>query len=390
MAEMGSLEDTQIPSVQPSEPATQWGELSAGEIYDVLGKKGMKLGHTANNMIKKLTQENYLPSDAPDLMEKTKKAKADQRKLFENLDDIGLGFLREELSKLTINTPSGSTGGDEAITRSALNDVCDNMKARVLHLIYDPESYAILTSCFAGPPKNDQRAVLDDKTTRMRGWQQLTVKYYNNEKWRPANAITDTRVVHLDPSKPPAEPYPPEKLRALHSTIRTKLTIYLANYHASGNNEDGFGNGTDQFYTDFVGSSALYLYAFLLIGDRPPSFCTRDLTQPSDVGIDEAVQVAEAKADSSIELLASRSALGKRTRALDEVGLRRVLVSMSDTERDRELSMTSFFRVSTTTSTLETLRKAIEGPSFALLDSGTQIELRSEYAALLKQIAHGK
>jgi len=63
---------------------------------------------------------------------------------------------------------------------------------------------------------------------------------------------------------------------------------------------------------------------------------------------------------------------------------------MLDTELDRELSMTTFFRVRTTTTTLETLRKAIEGSSFALLDSATQIELRSEYAALLKQIAHGK
>jgi len=57
-----------------------------------------------------------------------------------------------------------------------------------------------------------------------------------------------------------------------------------------------------------------------MIGDRPTTFCTRDLSQPSEVGIDEAFEVAEAEADSLIAPRASRSALRKRIRVLDEDG----------------------------------------------------------------------
>ena len=132
-------------------------------------------------------------------------------------------------------------GMEEADTQAPLdvNEVSKNLRARAFHLAEDPEPQRVLEGIFGGVKKSARRAEFDDKATRtVSQWQHLADSYFNSDSWRPQNEFHDARLVDIDPSRPPSEPFLAEQLRKLFSTMRSQYSIYNDRYHRSGHLED--------------------------------------------------------------------------------------------------------------------------------------------------------
>mmetsp|Transcript_11848 Transcript_11848/g.29909 ORF Transcript_11848/g.29909 Transcript_11848/m.29909 type:complete len:166 (-) Transcript_11848:112-609(-) len=162
--------------------------------------------------------------------------------------------------------------------------------------------------------------------------------------------------------------------------------MYNKNYHASGNLEDGNGDGADIFFADFTHSDVGYLYAFLLLGDRPPKFCTRDVTQPSDVGIVTRGDRGEDDGGKEVELATKPKNLGKRRRGLEIEDMREIF-ALSEVERLREDSMAGYVSLQISIARLEAMRKVIDGSTFLLMKSAFQVEMQAEYKKLVWELA---
>ena len=72
----------------------EWETMLGGEIYDVFGTKGLKLGTQANKMLKVLKEKKEIPDTCDTTLAKKKADKLIQRGYFENLSDSSLGVLR--------------------------------------------------------------------------------------------------------------------------------------------------------------------------------------------------------------------------------------------------------------------------------------------------------
>ena len=93
----------------------------------------------------------------------------------------------------------------------------------MIHLAADEDSQRILEEIFGGVPKDAAREALDDKTRRTKSlWSELADEFFNNKDWKPLNEQSDSRVSEINPSIPPVEPFSPEDVRSLFSSMRTK------------------------------------------------------------------------------------------------------------------------------------------------------------------------
>jgi hypothetical protein len=102
-----------------------------------------------------------------------------------------------------------------------------NTLARILHISVDPEAVQILNVIFAGAPADakDERAVLDDKSTRAAAlWQRIADEFVNNAAWKPQNIFGEVEpaVTDIDPSKTPVRNIRGEELRGQLKELRGK------------------------------------------------------------------------------------------------------------------------------------------------------------------------
>lgn len=161
------------------------------------------------------------------------------------------------------------------------------MLCRVVMLADDPTTSVTLEQIFSGPPKGEERAFLDDKANgRATGlWKELVEEYFNVPNWRPTNIFTDNRVSHLDPSKAPQQPWGPDQLRLQFSKMRTQFTLLNANFHKSGQMEEGadHAEGDDEFFEKYAGRDCVYLFMRMLFRTGMPSFISRDMVKSNQM-----------------------------------------------------------------------------------------------------------
>lgn len=293
-----------------------WEKLSLEEIYDFLNplpsstekvsrKKlnatcSKKIGCIANALIKQMAELKFL-DEKNQKMHKTVRdfARDNQRKEFCAPANGKIELVRSFLAN-NILQHKDATG--ETISKAQYTA---NLLARVIMLIADENSLLLLQEIFRGPAKEGQRLFLDNKDERTIGkWRAVADEYFNNQDWRPENALTYcTYVSDLDPSQCPEKPWNPESLRSTFSKLRTEFTIIHSNYHRSGHLQEGFdhGEGDDLFWTNYAQlfddqyekgygiQSAKKVFMFMRLTYREgfPTFLTRELADSiqMDIGV---------------------------------------------------------------------------------------------------------
>ena len=191
--------------------------------------------------------------------------------MFASLAEAELEEIRDEMCKF-------ASGQEEAGRQLDVSEVSKNLKARAFHLADDPEAQRVLESIFGGVKKAARRSEFDDKSSRtVCQWQHLADEFFNSELWRPQNEFYDARLVDIDPSQAPSEPFLAEQLRKLFSTMRSQYSIFNDRYHRSGQLEEGDGDGDDDFYENFSGRDTVYLYAHKMFkgSHRSPLYMRR-------------------------------------------------------------------------------------------------------------------
>jgi hypothetical protein len=346
--------------VEPEQVTVDWKSLNGGEIYDRFVMKGAKLGIQANKVIRLLKSKGFLHEGDGKVLAKKKQDQQAQRSKFLNLSREGLELLRMEMFNFA--NPMVS---DEGLEHLNIYDVPKNLRARVWHLASDPRAVGYLEFIFGGVNKQARRAQLDDKTSRaINNWQILCDDFFNSPSWCPENEFEDSRLVDIDPSMPPAEPFAPEKLRKLFSKMRSDYSTFHDRYHRSGQ----LVEGDDDFFEKFSGSDAVYLYAHLMFKGLPPKFCTRNTNQQSDTG------VCSTSTCSTLSSLSSTSG-SDRKRKFADLTKDDYISSMKEEKRDKEIA--SYFL-------LAGLKNAISGPLFSELNPSLQEALKAKYAAQLE------
>jgi hypothetical protein len=307
-----------------------WSSLSAGALYDKLTAKGSNRGIIGNRILKKAIQEKYL---SPQVGTKLAKKKADrlaQRLEFENLSAEGLKCIVDILES---EEPDGVENSQSILSASEINA---NLRARSCHMALDSDCVSLLELIFGGPPRGERRAALDDKSTRaLSHWKRLADEKFNNADWKPQNSVLDSRVQDIDPSRAPLEPFAPEKLRALFSSMRTQYTVFTRRYHMSGLLVEGNGEGDDDFFENFVKGDTVYFYMHLIYKDMPPaSYLVRDL--PSELVTDIGVSDASSSA-SSTPVVGSKRTLSQASMSPADV------LKMSSEELQTQASLSTFY-----------------------------------------------
>ena len=194
-------------------------------------------------------RRNLFPLNAGDKLAKKKNERIAQRIFFNETYAEGLQFIINSL--VQEEKEEADDIEDEQLLYSS--EISANLKARAQHMALEPDCIPILESIYGGPPKGARRATLDDKTSRVpEAWKLLCDKWFNNLDWKPQNPQFDNRLNGINPVDPPVEPFSPEKLRALFSSMRTQFSVFTNNYHKSGFIEEGDGEGDDDFFDNFV------------------------------------------------------------------------------------------------------------------------------------------
>ena len=350
--------------------STNWRLLLGGEIYDRLVKKGNKLGHQGNKMVRLLHRSGFVPESVGTILGKSKREKEAQRELFVNLSEEGLSFLRDEMTKFFEST--------EVPNESSLDvgDVSKNTRARVWHLADDPRAAGYLEVIFGGVGKAARRAQLDDKSTRtINNWKILCDEFLNSPAWCPDNPFEDCpRLVDIDPFHPPPTPFEAEELRSLFSKMRSQYSIFNNNFHRSGELVEGEGDGDDEFFEKFAGKDVVYLYAHKLFAGRPPKFCTRDVTQPCDIGISSPTPSSSVSSINSSS--GSRASCKRKYSDLSKEDMFEIF-KPSPEELSRDKSIKTYFE-------LTTLDNTLKSSNFELMPPDMQQLLRDKYQDLLR------
>eukprot|EP01040_Poterioochromonas_malhamensis_P015360 gene15360-17180_t len=300
-----------------------WEKLSLEEIYDFLNplasstEKGSrkklndtciaKIGCTANALIKEMVVSKYLDKKNQKMQKVLRNSVRDnQRKEFCVPVNGKIEFVRTFLAERIIQLKDTS---GEAITKAQYTA---NLLARVIMLIADENSLLLLQEIFRGPAKESQRLFLDNKDERTIGkWRAIADEYFNNQDWRPENALTYcTYVSDLDPSQCPESPWSPESLRSTFSKLRTEFTIIHSNYHRSGHLQEGFdhGEGDDLFWMNYAqffddqyekgygiqSAKKVFMFMRLTFREGFPTFVTRELADSirMDIGVSNTTRSA--------------------------------------------------------------------------------------------------
>ena len=213
---------------------------------------------------------------------------------------------------------------------------------------------------------------MDDKSTRAAAqWQHLCTEFFNNESWVPENPFDDTRLRDINPSKPPNEPYQPEQLRKLFSKMRSCYSLFNDNYHASGQLEEGDGDGDDDFFDNFARGDTAFLYAHKLFKGCAPKFCTRDVNQKSDVGVGDN--------GTMVSYLTNGSQSGSKRKIVDLTkDDYKEIFAPSDAEKIRDESIASYF-------SLTKIENTINSESFKLLPPAMQEALMKKWGYMLAE-----
>jgi hypothetical protein len=345
--------------------STDWKKLSGGEIFDRLVKKGNKLGIQGNKLLKMLTRTKFITSDVGTVLGKNNRDRRSQREHFANISEEGLSLLQEHMVTFYASPPSLDVG-----------DISKNLRARAWHLADDAQATGYLEVIFGGVGKAARRAEVDDKVTRTLGnWKHLCDNFFNSDSWTPQNCFDNTRVSEICPSRPPEVPFSPEELRSLFSKMRSQYSLFNDRYHRSGQLVDGEGDGDDDFFSNFAGSDAVYLYAHLLFKGQPPKFCTRDVNQPCDLGCPAGGSPAPSSSGSVGSGDQPGSGMKRKYSDLTKDDLMDVL-KPSDDEILRDKSMASFFNVSN-------LDNILKSETFHALPQDVQEKLTKKYEELV-------
>lgn len=120
-----------------------------------------------------------------------------QRIKFANLSHQGLYELRTLMHNFDNNI-------DDDDSHLDLQDTPKNVRARAWHFANDTRAVGYSELIFGGISKQARRAELDDKSSRIiNHWQILCDEFFNRANWAPENEFSDTRLIDIDPSKPP-------------------------------------------------------------------------------------------------------------------------------------------------------------------------------------------
>jgi hypothetical protein len=102
------------------------------------------------------------------------------------------------------NAASAAAGVNMTAHQAYKVQLSDHLMCRIIHLVLDDDARVLLELIFGGVPAEQRRQVMDDKSMRNNElWRDLAGLYYNNQDWKPANCVDDTRCEMLDPSKSP-------------------------------------------------------------------------------------------------------------------------------------------------------------------------------------------
>jgi len=184
------------------------------------------------------------------------------------------------------------TKAQENATEGAVElDVGDNFAARVIHCAVEEGTREILNSIYEC---ESSRLALDAKELRVNElWEKIATDFFNNPSWNldlfDSERKGEAGVDHINPNNFCVEPgriYNGTNIRVAFNKLKTLYSVVHANFHASGRNEgDGldFEEGIesdDLFYENFAKTTypthaRVLLYAHLLWGKAPPSFCLR-------------------------------------------------------------------------------------------------------------------
>mmetsp|Transcript_1450 Transcript_1450/g.2372 ORF Transcript_1450/g.2372 Transcript_1450/m.2372 type:complete len:379 (+) Transcript_1450:66-1202(+) len=364
---------TIITTPEATGPTVDWNALNAGEIYDRLTQKGARLGTQANKMIRLLKKDKYLSEGFANVVGKTKPERELQRAAWVSMPTEALDKLRAAMHKF-----ANGVSDDEDGNPLDAGDIPKNLRARAWHLADDPQSVGYLEVIFGGVSKKERRAQLDDKATRSEAqWAHVCSEFFNNESWKPDNPFQDTRLLEIDPSKPPEEPYQPEVLRKFFSAMRTQYSIFNDRYHRSGHLEEGDGDGDDDFFDNFARGDTVYLYAHKLFQGQPPKFCTRDISinQQSDVGVGDASIVSN--------ITETPAGTGKRKYVDLTKEDYQEIFQPSDAETKRDESIERYFTTSERFLAMTQLENAINANSFQLLPEEAKEALLQKYSKLV-------
>ena len=180
----------------------------------------------------------------------------------------------------------------ESATEGAVElAVSDNFAARVIHCAIEEGTKDLLNCIFEC---ESSRLALDDKRLRVNElWEKLANDFFNQASWNlelfDRERKGEAGVDFINPYnfvQSTTETFSGTDVRTAFNKLKSMYTVVHTNFHASGRNEgDGldFEEGIesdDLFYENFAKTSyplhaRVLLYAHLLWGKAPPSFCLR-------------------------------------------------------------------------------------------------------------------
>jgi len=152
--------------------------------------------------------------------------------------------------------------------------------------------------------------------------------------------------------------------------MRSLYSTFTDRYHRSGQIMEGDGDGADEFFEKFARGDTVYLYAHLLFDGRAPSFCTRDVSNPCDIGISSSDNSDSKDTPGSVKKRGRQDSLSKED-FLD-------IFKSTEVETFRDRSIGNFFNLSK-------LENTMGSAAFANLSQSVQEAVRRKYEESVKE-----